>query len=330
MYSSGLKYCLTTIVLILIGYTGFSVWQTSHLVQQDNLQLHHQLNQLNTSVQTTLSTLQENTLKSQNYQATIQSAMNNLRHQIQIAQNPVNDISTTWLTLKAHYAIELAQLNAYWGTDRASTIALLQHADHFLSQSHDPKLFPVRQALSADISTLQAAPVIDVIGLLSQLDAIQQLVMSHSFKSTIPATSPPLTQQGLSQATTWRKRLQADLNLLKQFFIVRYRQDPLEPLLTPAFKTMQRETIRISLQEAQWAVLQRNNVIYTFAIQQAVKHIELTFGKESAETADILKQLKPLQAVSIQFDAIIPEQSLRSLDQFMHGATAPTSSRNKS
>ena len=170
--------------------------------------------------------------------------------------------------------------------------------------------------------TQRTAPLLDQIGLLSQVDALQQLVMNYSFNAPPTPTAPPSSKQSLSQATTWRKRLQADLNLLKQFFIIRYREDPLEPLITPAYKTMQRETIRISLQEAQWAILLRNNAIYTFALQQATQHIQATFGKKSAETRDLLEQIKPLQAVSLQFNAIIPTHSLERLNQFMQSQSA--------
>jgi uroporphyrin-3 C-methyltransferase len=272
----------------------YIVWQVLELQRKEILQLKMQLN-------TRLTTLQHTTQKQQHQ---MQSTLHTLHDQMQLLQNPVHDISTTWLMLKAQYAIELAQLNAYWGTNKATTLTMLEQADQFLAQSSESKLFPVRQALSQDLSTQRMAPSLDEIGLLSQLDALQKLVMHYALNHNLSST-PTLSTTDF----------QTNLNFIKQFFIIRYRPDPLEPLLTPAYKLMQRETIRISLQEAQWAVLQHNDAVYHFALNQANQYVEFTFGAGSPETLQIVQQLQPLQAISVQLNPIIPEHALDLLQQ---------------
>ncbi len=320
-WTQRLKNLLNIITVVIISASIYSIWQAERIILRNDQQQTQRLKEFAKLLDQNGLQLQALTLSQQQQQTKVQSALHQLDQQIQLAQNPIHDLSTEWLILKAHYALELAQMNAYWGTDRASTLGLLEQADRFLAQSQDPSLSPVRQALAEDITEQRSAPVLDQIGLLSQLDAIQQLVMKHSF-DRYPTPLSPALQTKPGPATTWRKRLQADLNNLQHFFVIRYRNDPLEPLLTPAYKSMQRESIRISLQTAQWAVLQRNNGVYHFALQQTVQQVPAIFGQNSQETQTILGLMTPLQAVSLEFKAVIPQHSLVSLNQLTRSNSA--------
>ncbi len=232
-----------------------------------------------------------------------------------------------WSLNKAQYAIQLAQLNAKWGHDTSTTIALLQQADQFLSQHNNAQLFSIRQALAHEIAEAQATPHLDEPGLLSQLDALQQITANYSFEKSIvlapPTTSPP-TPASLSQ-NDWRERLKATLLSFKQFFVIRHHDSPLEPLMSPAFQTAQKEIIRLNLQEAAWAVLERDDTIYQLALTQARDNILRAFGKENEKAVSILKQIEQLQTIRLQTKAFIPSESFPLLEAVIHGTTSSQS-----
>lgn len=232
-----------------------------------------------------------------------------------------------WALHKAQYAIQLAQLNAKWGNDTATTIALLQEADQFLSQHNNAELFPIRQALAHEIAEAQALPALDLPGLLSQLDALQQLISTYTFTQPTllkieknEAENPELPQH------TWRDRLKSTLLSFKQFFIIRHHDSPLEPFMSPTFQTAQKEIIRLNLQEAAWAVLEKDDAIYQIALKQAHENIVHAFGAENSKVISLLKQLEQLQAVTLQTKPFVPNDSLPLLEELLHHMPTPTQS----
>ncbi len=227
-----------------------------------------------------------------------------------------------WSLYKAQYAIQLAQLNAKWSDDTATTIALLQQADSFLSKQSQAQLFSVRQALAREISEEQTATILDVPGLLSQLDALQQLVATDTFTKPIHTqTRKPTPTTPAPVPETWRGRLKETLLSFQQFFVIRYHESPLEPLMSPAFQTVQKEIIRLNLQEAEWAVLEKNNTIYQLALKQAYENICRAFDTKNDKVTIILKQLEQLQTIALQTNPAIPNESLPLLETVIKNMT---------
>lgn len=232
-------------------------------------------------------------------------------------------VDEAWALYKAQFAIQLAQMNAKWGNDSATTLALLKEADHLLSQLNDASLFPVRQALAHEIAMIESQPLIDTAGLLSQLDALQELI------GTYTPTPPPLSNQAASLSKTtqnsWRDRLKATLLSFKQFFIIRHHENPLEPLMSPAFLTAQKEIIRLKLQEAEWALLQKNEPIYQMTLKQTREIVVRAFDPKNSIIINFLKNLDQLQSTSIETHAFIPTESLPLLQALLHHSSVPES-----
>ncbi len=218
---------------------------------------------------------------------------------------------------KALFAIELAQLNAEWGNDSVTTIALLKKADVLLSQTNDAALFAVRQALAHEISLVESQPVVDVAGLLSQLDALQKLVDDYTPTTQLSSTITPSNSTPDYSRGTWQERLKQTLLSFKQFFIIRHHDNPLEPLMSPAFLTAQKEIIRLRLQEAEWAILQKNEAIYKLTIKQACDNIMRGFDTKNPVVMTLLKSLEKLQSTSLQTQAFIPNESLPLLEAIL-------------
>ena len=316
---------LTLLTVSSLGYTLYANGQLRTETQHETHILTADLLELKQHQTATQDQLQTEQTALQSTETSLRTALDGLNTQLQSAISPSTEVSNHWLLLKARYAIELAQLNAYWSSDRTATMALLKQADNLIAQHQGPQLFTVRQALAHDIAAQETAPTLDQAGLLSQLDALQQQITTRPFKHAPPrAIEDRATSQTPNIPASWHERLHACVRLLQQLFVVRYHPDPLQPLLTPAYKALQRETIRLSLQEVQWAILQRNEAVYQLALKQALHNIQRAFGKNNASTQPILNQLERLASIAVQETKIIPEESLTTLNQVMDTLSSPS------
>jgi uroporphyrin-III C-methyltransferase len=248
-----------------------------------------------------------------------ESSITDLKQQIsKIKPSEVTKTDLQSALYKARYAIELAQLNAQWGNDTSTTLALLQEADRFLSGYNNAELFPIRRALAHEIVEIKAIPSLDIPGLLSQLDALQQGISEFSYITPKPREATSIETESQPEASagahTWINRLKNTLLSLKQFFIIRHHKTPLEPLLSPAFQTAQKEIIRLNLQQASWAILEKNEAIYQLSLKQAKDNIIRVFEPSNQDVQPLLKQLETLQTVNIQIPIFVPNESLPLLE----------------
>ena len=256
-----------------------------------------------------------------------QLLLSNLDHQMQSVRSPEHDTSYQFNLIKAQYAIEIAQFNAYWSNDRNTTINLLQYADQILAQQNNPDLFALRQALAQDILAQQTAPSVDQTGLISQLSAIQQRIENCPLNQTPPS---PLSETQTTKPTPstrhpWRARLDHYIGVIKQFFIIQYHPDPVRPLMTSDYKKIQREIILLNLQEIEWAVLQSNTAIYQLTLQQTIQHMQRTFDKTNPIAKQVLDQLNQLLQTPVQYHRIIPSESLVQINALIKTSEPPLS-----
>jgi len=221
-----------------------------------------------------------------------------------------------WLLLKVRYYLELAQINAHWSDQTETTVALLQEADALLGTLHDQRLFVVRQAITKEISQLQAAPQLDMTKILSQLDAAQSMVLKLSIKQSFAplavndTTPPPENTQ-----STWRNHLSDAMRLLEKMVVVQHHTDDVQPLLTSAYESVLRENIRLSLQEAQWAVLRFNDPMYHLLLTQAILNVNRSFDSHVEGNQALLKYLDDLQKIQLIQQKSMPDESLLLLNQ---------------
>ena len=251
----------------------------------------------------------------QKTQSTVQEKLDQLNKQVQIAMNQRLYQNQDWLLLKARYYLELAQINAHWTNDLNTAIALLQQADKLLEQLHSPKIFYIRQAIAKEIAQLKAIPTVDITGLLSKLDAAQTSVSTLSIQSTFDKNKSA-TETSTSNTTnnsTWR----TGFNFLEKLVVIRRDNENIKPLMSPLFESILKESIRLNLQEAQWAVLNNNPDVYQLALKQATTNLNQTFNKTSQNTAALIKQLSELQQIKITQEKPIIELSLPLLNQLI-------------
>lgn len=261
----------------------------------------------------------------QQTQSTLENKFNNLNKELQTAMQQRLYQNQDWLLLKARYYLELAQINEHWSDNFNAAIALLQQADRLLQQLNAPKIFAVRQAIAKEIAELKAIPVIDIAGLLSRLDAAQISVSNLTIQSTIAeseTTAKPETPK-TSNPSAWRARFQDSVNLLEKLVVVRRTNEDINPLMSPLLESILRESIRLNLQEAQWAVLNNNDTVYQMALKQAILNLKRTFDEQGHKTNVLIKQLTELQQIKLTREKPITGVALPLLNQMIDNKELP-------
>ena len=316
---------LTLLALIATGVSSYALYIQQQMHQQIQMmsldtqslkqQLFNDKNQIN-QLQTTLHTANDNlTVKLNRLDKTLQSALQQRWYQ-----------SNDWLMLKARYYLELAEINANWSSDTHTTIALILQADTLLASIHDQRLFAIRQSIANEITQLKSISIVDTAGILSQIDAAQHLIATLPIKNaaTMNNKANKLDSNTTTTASTWRERLKQSIGQLEKLVIIQHHDEAIQPLLTPAYEAILRETIRLNLQAAQWAVLQNNQAVYQLSLTQAIENIKRVFNPDETSTQALTNQLKQLEQLQIIQQKIIPDQSLPQLNQLIDTKNKPS------
>ena len=109
--------------------------------------------------------------------------------------------------------------------------------------------------------------------------------------------------------------MQDNLSLLQKLVIIRHHDSNIRPLLGPEREGQLRENVRLTLQEAQWAVLQNNEALFQLLLAQAIKNIKLQFSANDAGTQTLLKLLVTLQQTHLVQQLPVLDQSLPLLNK---------------
>ena len=297
------------------------------------MQTRQQLSTLITDTQALQQQVLETTMQLNRTEDSVRSSKINLdalSTHVAHAQQEQGYQSNDWLLLKARYYLELSSINAEWSDNPPTTLALLQAADALLATLHDPRVFPVREAIAQEITQWQAIAPQDITGLLIQLDAAQQAVNELNVKTSLSLSPAGTTAvETPTPASTWRARLDATLNQLSHLVVIQHHQDANQPLLTPAYANLLRENIRLNLQEAQWAVIQHSPDVYQQSLRQAIQTMKRGFDLKNPVTQSLIQQLTVMQTIPLSKAKPPIGQSLLLLNQVIesipqHPITSPT------
>lgn len=301
-----LTFLLALIALIITGYSYYNNFNTNSQLAQENKGLNAQFQQLKDAQNNLQGELgKQHSLYEQN-QRELNNKIDAFSQQASTAA-PMNNPSQDWLLLKARYYLELAQINAHWvnNSDDQSSLALLQEADITLGQINKPELFKIRQIIAQEMLTLKSLKPIDKSGLLSQLDAIQSEIdnlhiqESTSSSNTNPIDSTQTITPLVSTSSSWKTKLVASMNKLGALVVIRRNDEEIKPLLSPEFESLLKENLRLNIQEAQWAILNQNQVAYQLAIKQAINTLQRGLNKQLLNSNTLIEQLNNLKQINL-------------------------------
>jgi len=223
---------------------------------------------------------------------------------------------TDWLLAEAEYLLRLANQRLLMERDAAGALAILQAADGVLAETDEVALYPVRRQIAQEIVALESVADLDRTGVFLKLEALVRAVDQLEQRLDEPKTAPEESSQldltesaGEVASSLWEE--------LKQLIVVRRLDQPVEPLLPPENVFFLRQNLRLMLEQAELALLDKNQDVYEASLAKAATWVERYFtspvqGTNNAARA-FMRNLESLRQV--QVDPQLPDisESLRLL-----------------
>lgn len=216
---------------------------------------------------------------------------------------------TEWLLAEAEYLLRLANQRLNIEKDPAGATAVLKAADKVLVEADDAGLFDIRKKLSEEILAMEMVSQSDSDGLYLKLEAmingIDNLEQTYFLKEN-SAKKQHRSNTSMADAApqgTWDK-IKTELNKLVNF---RRLDAPVEPLLSPEQTYYLKQNLRLMLEQAQLALLKKNEALYQSSLKKSSKWIAQHFQKDEAPVRVIQKTLSEL--VEQKIDPELPDIS---------------------
>ncbi len=283
---------LILLLLIIIGlgvggYFGWQFWTQYSGAQEQRLQtletsaaeqntkISNLSRQQSSQADTQVSLLNEVTKNQEALQQRLDSHTQRLRS---LAGTSRDD----WLLAEARYLLRLASQRLLVERGTTGAQALLESADKILLSIDDSGVLPVRNAIAQEIIALKLAKSVDREGLYLQISAlknqIQQLPLIP-FKPEIGnnAVVEDKIETQTDTETPWYqsiwKSIKNGINSLGRFIEVNdnyYDQAP-ELLISTETKLQIVNNLTLMFEQAQFALLHEEEVIYKTSLEQAKK-----------------------------------------------------------
>lgn len=233
----------------------------------------------------------------------LQSSTSELHQQVQqqLALLPTNADRAAWTLAEVDYLLRLANYQLIYSQNVATASVLLQAADKHLAGLSDPNLNRIRILLAQALADLQAVPKVDVAGLLARIHVLQmQATKLPVLVSTVAIEPKNVSLVEATVKSSWQSMLDKSWENLQKLVVIRRHQQPVTPLLSQEQQAYLQQNLQLLLQQAQWAVLQRHEVVYQNSLQQAEQWTRLYFVSNTSVTQAMLQAIGELQKINVQ------------------------------
>lgn len=230
-------------------------------------------------------------------QLALQNAISVNQKNISQLLNQGGDSTTQQATAEAIYLIRLAHLNLTMDNNIKLGITLLKMAKQRIDSVTTPATTRLKVAIAHDVATLSTVPQINVTNLLVELDSISnQIAMLPTRSQMSFQAKKSMTTQNTSHH--WWDKVRHNLIGLKKLFIVKHFDKPIAPLLMPQQTIYLKDSVRLKISQAQWAVLHRSPKLYRQSLNLAVQWLN-QYNQNSLEAQQIIKKLQALATIAI-------------------------------
>lgn len=210
-----------------------------------------------------------------------------------------------WLLAEADYLLKMGARKLFLEHDVVSATELLESADQRIASLNDPSLVSLRQAMTEDISTLRALPLVDQEGLVIKLIDLQKQVddlpISNAIIPEELLTKGP--EEVSSDINDWQENLTNSLKSFSEHFVqFRVRKGNVTPLLSPNQHFYLLENMKSKLETAIQGVNKESNPMYQESLTAALEWSQRFFDQNSLKVQEFQKQLTELSKENIQVD----------------------------
>ena len=232
-----------------------------------------------------------------------------------------------WLIAELEYLVRLANQRLLTERRPQGALILLELADKLLHSLDAVGALGVRSVLARDITALRLVELVDREGIYSRLGALTPVVLSLTAlpsaglaefgaepggqTDNVDATSykegaykVSIDEGNAAIVTSWHLRLWSNTKaavsrLLQNHFHVRYRELPVEPLVSNEQEEWLRHDMAINISNAQQALLREEQQIYKASLMAVENHLQNYF-EGSHDTQRLMVEVGILRDFNIK------------------------------
>lgn len=228
-----------------------------------------------------------------------------------------------WLLAEAEYLLRVANQRLQLEKDWQGSLGLLNAADKVLLETRDPGVNKIRKTISEEMLALKQAPAIDKVGLVLQLQAIQNRIPELPWlpEKFIPESTQVEPQEQvptpLAEQVWYKKAWASVVNTLSSMVRIRERAAPIAPALTANQRYYLQQNMQLMLEQAQLAALREEAVLYKQSIERVENWIASYIVLDNTTTSAIQKSLQELKSFNVQPSMPNISRSLKALQDFV-------------
>jgi uroporphyrin-3 C-methyltransferase len=311
---------LAFLIAVVLGVWSWQQWHDAQAMQQAITDLQQETTRLDRQYAQTgnqrsqhLQSLEDKLASQRELIATQQRQIDHNARELLEAGNRTR---TDWLLAEAEYLLRIANQRLMIEKDIRGALAALESADEVLNETDDIGVYPVRQQLAREMLTLKGLTDVDRTGLYLTLEAaiesIQQLTDSALTSDRMASTLEQSRSEGAADTNAATSNWWADAwrdakSTLSRVVVVRRLDEPVKPLLSPEQSAYARLNLQLMLEEAELAVLQGHQQLYTRSLAKASKAIDSWYDSSNPKILALADTLEELAGKNI--DPRLPDIS---------------------
>ncbi|WAK01818.1 uroporphyrinogen-III C-methyltransferase [Methylobacter sp. YRD-M1] len=231
----------------------------------------------------------------------LDSTRKELNTALQQVQRQLGKTRGDWLIADAEYLLSTANERLHLIGDVNTARQALEAADQRLRESGDAAVFKVREQIAKDIAALNRVEEPDIVGMYSaiqtqasQIDDLT-LFLPYAGKTPTPLKEP---EKPADETQEGQDLIDSALSGLEEYVTIRHTEQPIKATLTQEEAQFIKEQLRLKLESAKVALVQRNEPLYLAGLADAKKWAEQHFMQD-AQTKNFIAELDRMKGIQI-------------------------------
>lgn len=203
-----------------------------------------------------------------------------------------------WRTAEAEFNLRMASQRLQVARDVSAALVLLRGADQLLAGVDTIKAESLRRLVASNIAALSALPQVDRIGLLSQLQALEQQVGQLELVS-LGFEPQPLSGSASGNPSDSPSFLQQAIGVLSSYFVVTTLESSEVRPLPSEWAALAQSSLTAMFEQARLALLMGDQTNFVASVDRARLFTEQHSRADDSRATSVVAALAALRQVDI-------------------------------